>query len=89
MRPLGPSHSAAPRIVLQVQKLITAIRQGKEVSGRLPVPGAVLGNHTGITQNVDVVSLFKVGLELRCLHFNLNTKLLCSVTTEGKKKKAI
>lgn len=62
MRPLGPSHSAAPRIVLQVQKLITAIRQGKEVSGRLPVPGAVLGNHTGITQNVDVVSLFKVGL---------------------------
>lgn len=59
MRPLGPCYSTEPSIVLQVQKLIITIRQGREVSGWLPVPGAALGYHWWITQNTVVVSFFK------------------------------
>lgn len=59
MRPLGPCYSTEPSIILQVQKLIIAIKQGKEVSSQLTVPGAELGYHTWITQNIVVVSFFK------------------------------
>lgn len=49
--------------MLQVQKLIITIRQRREVLGRLTVPGAELGYHSWITQNIVVVSFFKAILE--------------------------
>lgn len=43
-------NSTEPSIVLQVQKLITAIRLGREVSDQFTVPGAELSYHTWITR---------------------------------------
>lgn len=44
--------------MLPVQKLITAIRQGREAPGQLTVPAAV-GYHTWVTQSIVEGSVFK------------------------------
>lgn len=56
--------------MLQVQQLIIAIMQEREVSGQLTVPGAELGYLTWITQNIVVVSFLNPHWDLECLHFN-------------------